>query len=51
VRLALAEVLAAAGRPAEAADTTAEALQLFEEKGNSAAVARVRTERRAAALP
>ena len=51
VRLALAEVLAAAGRPTEAADTTAEALQLFKEKGNAAAAARVRTEQRAAALP
>jgi len=50
VRLALAEVFAAAVKPSEAAAATAEAQRLFEEKGNAAAVARVQAEQRAAAV-
>jgi class 3 adenylate cyclase/DNA-binding winged helix-turn-helix (wHTH) protein len=51
VRLALADVLAGAARQSEAAAVTADAVRLLEEKGNAAAVARLRTEQRAAALP
>ena len=38
----LAEVLAAAGRPGDAASALQRAIELYEEKGNLAAVARLR---------
>ena len=42
VQLDLADVLSVAGRPAEAADAAAEALDLYERKGNVVAAGRVR---------
>ena len=50
VRLVVAEVHAAAAKPTEATAATADALRLFEEKGNATAAARIRDERRAAAI-
>ena len=50
VHLALAEILTASSAPSEAALEVAEAVRLFEEKGNAAAVALVHAEQRAAAV-
>ena len=50
VRLAAADVLTAAGKGAEASAAIAEAVRLFDLKGNAAATARIQDEWRAAAL-
>jgi len=49
VQLALADVFATAGKSDASEAATAEALRLFEEKGNAAAAAQVRAEQHAAA--